>query len=294
MSRLKTFVLVSELGNITKAAEKMYITQSAVSRQLKSLEDDFQIELFIRSKQGVKLTDDGKKCFEIAKNIVKEYDKFMLLIKEIKNTKKSSLKIGYYVLYGRDCIPNAVRSMKLKYPDLSITLELNKLHDLVFALQYKQLDVILTLDISYADTPSIRSETLVPTPLQAIFPNNHPLAKKKRIRFSDLQNEHFIIYNPKNISPAYDFLEDVFKKNSFTPKTIEYIEEFQSIFVLVAAGVGISFSSKIENTNNNYNISYVDVEGMDDMYVQLVWLAENTNPMIPKFIKEVKKFWMVK
>lgn len=124
LRHLRYFVAIAEHGSFTKAAEVLHIEQPPLSQQIKSLETELGVQLFIRSRRGAVLTDFGEQLFEKAQTILRLEHQFHLLAKGLSLGEQGRLRIGMAGAVALlPLIPKAIRAFREQWPDIVITLE---------------------------------------------------------------------------------------------------------------------------------------------------------------------------
>lgn len=147
LSQLQTFVTIVSEGSMTAAADKLYLTQPAVSQQMKNLEDELDVELIVRGSKQIKTTAQGELLYEYAKKILSLAQQTEIAIKSVGSHLKGSLRIGTLNSIGLHLMSPVVNRL-LKYnPDFKIKVEYAKGEDLIKHYQAGDLDVIILPDV---------------------------------------------------------------------------------------------------------------------------------------------------
>lgn len=194
---LDTFIAVADLGSFTKASEKLYISSTAVMKQINSLEKDLDLTLTIRNENGIKLTDSGKLIYEEAKSIIN------LSIKAIKKAKKLEENQTYTITVGTSAICPCTPLMDLWYkvsedhPEFKIKIVPfdDKHTDALTTLQTSNttLDFIVTPCDSKLWLKNLNFLKLRDTKFVLAVPRGHKLAKNNTIKLEELNNEKLMI-----------------------------------------------------------------------------------------------------
>lgn len=290
--QLNYFISVAEHLNFTKAAEHYYISQTAISQQIKSLEQDLGVKLFYRDNRNVRLTPAGKVLYKEAKFLVAKAEEAKLKTIKADSGIEGSLKIGFLGPNEKEFLPNLLRKFKSDYPGIEVTLfqdNMGKLHE---ALNHELLDLAFTTTYGLNLLPDISKKTLLIEPWCAIVSRNHPLANESTIRRSVLANESFICLDREEASSAFDALIQRCIDCGFSPKIVCTCRSMEALLMMVEAEIGIAlFRRSIENYAHN-NLRFIDLEG-DNEYSEyvLIWKSYNSNPAIPLFQKVVEKYF---
>lgn len=172
LKQLRYFLVISECGNISAAAEKLHISQPALSLAVKKLEEELEVSLFKRTKNSIALNDNGKLVQKYAKQILLQTDK---LKSEFLHSKNSLLSFGF-------CDPGpmryAVPLFQKQYPHISVTSQLFP-DDNENILLNQDIDAMISLNET--ESPDIVSEPFLQEELMLSVPARHRLAKQKSV-----------------------------------------------------------------------------------------------------------------
>ena len=133
----RIFVAVADEENITRASEKLNISQPAITKQIKNLENQLSIKLFERKSKGVALTNDGKKIYEKLKSPIEELNKI-----DAQIGKEKVINIGTHNHMGGLILGQAINQYTLKYPNVNLNLVCEKMDELLRKLKNKEIDIV--------------------------------------------------------------------------------------------------------------------------------------------------------
>lgn len=238
LRHLRYFLEITHDLNMTKAAERLHISQPPLSRQIKQLEDELGADLFERSGGKLRLTPAGKFLIKKATIILGAVEETQIAMKRIGKKGHGWLNIGFVpsTIYG--FLPEFLRHYRSVNPKIEISLSELMSQDQVVALKSGIIDIGLGRMI--INDPEIKSEILFEEELMAVVPKNHPLAKKTVIEQKHLEHEPVILY-PMRPRPNYcDHILALFSKQNIKLNVIQTVQELQTTLGLIASGVGIS------------------------------------------------------
>lgn len=145
--QLTTFVTVIAEGSMTAAADKLYLTQPAVSQQIRNLEEDLGVELMVRGVRQIKATPQGEVLYEYAKKIIHLTQQAEIAIKSIGNQMKGKLRIGTLNSIGLQLMSPIVARLMRHNPDLMLKIEYGRGEDLIKAFKKSMYDIIILPDV---------------------------------------------------------------------------------------------------------------------------------------------------
>ncbi|MGZ3769840.1 MAG: LysR family transcriptional regulator [Bdellovibrio sp.] len=145
--QLTTFVTVISEGSMTAAADKLYLTQPAVSQQIRNLEEDLGVELLVRGVRQIKATPQGEVLYEYAKKIINLTQQAEIAIKSIGNQMKGQLRIGTLNSLGLHLMSPIVGRLMRHNPDLMLKIDYDKGEELIKSFKKGHYDVLILPDI---------------------------------------------------------------------------------------------------------------------------------------------------
>lgn len=197
---LKYYVTTIEKGNITKAADDLFISRQALSKAIHRAEKELGVTLLIFENQHIKLTNAGSILYNEAKNIINSYDEMINSIENIKD--KVTLNIGYARMIQYFLTDQQIDSFEKKYPNIKIKHSILPQDPLIKKLNNNELDAIIT-DSNYQND-NYKFQTIIKRASYALVAEDDILANKTSISINDLTNRN-IIFQPTNKNDAHSF-----------------------------------------------------------------------------------------
>ena len=230
------------IGSISKAAEALYISQPAITKSIKKLENDLEITLFNRSPKGATLTENGKVFFEFIKNGVESFMNGEHKLTSLKNLETGTIKIGASTTVTKYFLLPFVEKFHKKYPNIDISITNHLTTTLVSMLKKGSLDILIV------NLPMEKDNDLKIMPcfeLHDCFAANQNYKNqiKKKIPLKELV-ENYPIITQKEPSNTRTFLNQLMQKHEieFHPKfdivSYSLVKDFAKI------GMGISYITK--------------------------------------------------
>lgn len=238
--RLQLFTTVAEEKSFSKAADKLHISQPAVSMQIKTLEEKYGIPLFERSHRSVKLTKAGQILYHHAKKIIYNYAKINQLIEDMYHSAKGTLSIGSGYTFGEYILPHALATFKQKYPQIIPKVTIKNSRRIFKQVVKNEID--LGIIESKLTHPSVHIESFYTDEMVLIVPPQHPLSVQPSVETEDLDEMVWILRETG--SSTREFISDVFDRHDIKPKEIIEFGSSQTIKGAVESGLGISLISK--------------------------------------------------
>ena len=234
--QLEYFLMVREAGSFTRAAERLYVSQPAVTNAIRSLEEELGIQLFDRSQKLATLTAEGRIFASHVEKIMHGITTTVEEIHALKNLTSGVLMLGLTPLGGMRSIVHQLQAYHLAFPDIQIALREEDTTGLQQALLEDKID--LAIFAAPAGNPALSSLELATEELVICCSRRHPLHRRNTLALTDLAGEELILL-PKSCLYRQNIIE-AFEQAESLPRILFEAQSVQTIKGLVAAGCGIS------------------------------------------------------
>ncbi|UVI27765.1 LysR family transcriptional regulator [Paenibacillus spongiae] len=223
-------------NSFTKAADALHITQPTISKMIKNLENELNIELFIRGGKQIKLTDAGKAIHNYAGPILQLFDNLQAEIDDLTYLKKGSIRIGLPPMAGSRFFPGVIKKFQDRYPGITLALVEDGARKVEESVAEGTLDVGVVL--WPADPDIFDSFPLVEDRLKVILHPSHPFASREMIGLGELAEERFILFNTEFALHNRIIKECI--STGFTPRIVYESSQWDFIGEMVAENLGIA------------------------------------------------------
>lgn len=236
--QLATFLHVARLGSFSRAGEKVFRSQSAVSGQIQQLEQEYGDRLFDRSGKIVTLTPAGRILHAYAERLLRLRDESRLAISDKDDVPRGNLLIGANEATCLYVLPEVFAAYCRRYPDVQLSIYRNFSYKIVEKLDNGELDVgIITLPVK---APSLKIRSIFRDPLMVVVSSKNPLAKLKSVTVAEVVQQPLII--PKT-GYTRRVMDKLFRPYRSELKVRMELSSVGMIKAFVAAGVGVSLLS---------------------------------------------------
>lgn len=295
INQLRYFISVAECLNFTKAASRHYISQTAVTQQIQSLEDQLGVSLFDRTTRPISLTPSGHVFLSEAKAICERMETAVNKALAASTGLIGSIKVGYLKGYERSNLSNVLRDFHLKNPNILISCYRHNSDALNAGLLNLDYDIIFTWDsTNIGEEKNLDSSLYEKVPLVVALPSAHPFAHRSFLERKDLEHEAILYMSPSSSGYSYGdnrFL-DLYHQAGYAPDISFRSNDAESILMMVAAEEGISIlpAYTTEKLSNAENIIFIPLIGEDEFVnIICVWKKDNSNDALRKFIQSLDK-----
>ncbi len=228
-------------GSIRKAAESLNIASSAVNRQLLQLEDELQVQLFVRMPRGIRPTAAGEALLGYIRRWKRESVALRHEMLRLRGGERGLIRIAAAESLADQLVPRAIARHQERFPLIEFSLLAGDNHRVKAELLAKEADVICAFDLT--GTPRTATVAHVQTPIGVIVPPGHPLAALDRVTLADCIPHPVVTPNDDWLKQSV--LHDLFDASDVPLKRVATVERIDTLKNLVRAGIGIAFLSRI-------------------------------------------------
>jgi DNA-binding transcriptional LysR family regulator len=239
LKQLEVFVAIAKSGNVSHAARKMYLSQSACSMALATLEGQLEGSIFDRYGKQLFLNEKGKALLPKATTIISQIKELKdIMVANKKENLSGQLNIGASKMIGNYLLPNLISEFTSSYTNLQIKLEISNTETVLTKLLAFHLDIALIEANYYSD--KVNTYLWKKDELVIVASPNHPLSKKRKLIFSDLVNARWLLR--ETTSQTRGKLEDAIGGKI---KPFLELDDIEAIKQATQAGLGISCLSRV-------------------------------------------------
>lgn len=235
---LKYFRLIktiAEEGSIASSSERLFLTQSALSHQLRDLEERLGFKVFYRKRNKWELTAEGSELYKLANELFSAIEEGFSNIKYIKEGSKGTIKLSAECQSFFHAIPAFIQKMAIIYPEIEIDLKLGTTHQTISQVLSDEIDIALLT--SRPSTEALYCTEVYQDEIFAIMHQEHPLSEKPYLDAGDFAQVHLIINSfPLEGVAVY---EHFLRLNKVTPVKISAIPFTEITLSMIAANMGL-------------------------------------------------------
>lgn len=283
LRHLSYFKAVAEELNYRKAAERLFISQPGLSRQIKQLEELLEVKLFIRDQKHVELTAAGNYLKGEVDFILNHLDLTKSQLKLIAAGKVGELRIGFLGSASNRILPELLSRINSKHP--LITTSLEELSN------GAQVEMILRdkLDLGFVRLASVEKDLEMKSVMRDSFslvvPTSHPISKNQFHSVSQFKEESFILFSSDYSNFYYDQIIGICKDAGFTPKIRHKSVHALTIFKLVENDLGIAIVPTSLKEGYELNVRFMEIPNISRFTeLSAIWKPSNRNPALKQVL----------
>ncbi len=286
----KVFYEVVKYKNISKTAESMYISQSAITQSIQKLENILGGKVFYRNKNGVELTEEGKNLYEYIKNSIETMNNAENIFSKYINLEKGKIRIGGGNSLLSSLIFEPLLEFIKEYPDIEVSIGSGITDVLMQKLANGELDIVV-LNLPYKDKKYSNIEII---PLKdssfSFFASKQYLEKNPIKDFKEIENHKLIL--PKSLSAKKKILDDFCNKENIS-LTADYEVSSSSIMKrLVLNDMGIGFTNTENLSDIKDNIKIIQKLDLSELKEGIATLKKNMcNKATLELVKKIKQYY---
>lgn len=281
---LKYLVSIAKHKHFGKAAHECFISQPALSMQLKKLEEELEVKIFERTNKHVMVTSVGQKLVDKAKDILHETDQMIEIAKNFHDPFSGEIRIGAFPTLAPYFLPNIVPQITQKFPQLKLLLLEEKTELLIDQLRNGEIDAAFLATPLPMNKANFEVKKLFCEPFFLAVSNTHPFAKLNTISENDLKNEKLLLLQEGHClrSQALNIcsMMGASESEDFRATSLETLRQ------MVAANVGITLIPELAKKNND-GITYISFKDpTPSRTIAIAWRKTSARQMLLKEIVE--------
>ena len=263
---LSYIVAVADLKNFSRAAEQSAISQPTLSTQIKKVEDYLGVQIFVRERNNVHITELGEEIIQVARRTLDDVRHIREIAAHGKNPYSGKLSLGAFPSVASYALPEYVFMIKQHFSDLKMLVVEEKTESLISLLLSMKLDVaLLALPVTHE---LLEYQPLFEDPFTLAVPANHPLAKLDSVDLNDLHQENLLLLEEGHClrdqslqlcSPSR-FIENDFRASSL-----------ETLRFMVKNGVGVTLMPSVAIQTEDSDIKYIEIKQKPSRTIALVW-----------------------
>lgn len=289
LRHLRYFVTVAEELNFGRAAERLYISQPPLSRQIHQLEAEVGTPLFTRSNRSVELTDAGLAFLKDARSILGDVDSAVQNTRRIGRGEKGWFGVGFVPSAIYDVVPTILRRFREQYPDVELVLRELPGTEHWKALRDKQIHVgFLRLPL---EENGIQHEPIARDTLMIALPSYHRMASCQSLDLKEMAHESFILFPNQPESHFAEYIIQICRDAGFEPNVVQKTGEIQTAVSLVAAGIGVVIVPSSARNLRREGVIYRPIKDpAPTIELTMSYRKDDPSSILPNFIKIAREF----
>lgn len=284
--QLAYFVAIAKYRNFSRAADDFYLSQPAISHQIKMLERELDTELFVRNTKKVTLTESGTLFLEDAKAILESIEHAKQKL-SMAQRQPALLRICYLAAATHFFLSDIVNEFHLRYPHIKIRLIRQDAYLIMESVARQDADIFFSILTDLTKYPFLETEKIQTDSLCLVTRKDHPALRQSSLDFAQLAREPFLVFYPSHARYLNKRIAELCSQLRFHPQVTEQFDLYENLLQAVESGTGISIlpyrSRKYVHTDQ---LAFTLIEeSQDNLDLAMAWERESTNPAVPLFLE---------
>jgi DNA-binding transcriptional LysR family regulator len=234
-AHLESFVEVARRGNVSRAAEALFLTQPAITARLKSLEKDLGVELFVRTGRGMRLSDAGRAFLPYAERAVSTVDEGRQLVANLQEGNVGALVIAAAPAVSTYVLPGILRVFRATHPHVRLGVRTGHTEEVLEMVLRGEAHIGIGRPIRHPDVeliPVLEDEMLL------VVSARHPFATRGKVRMDELAAERLILFD--RTSSYHELTSSLFRQAGVVPASTLELDNVEAAKKMVQQGLGVA------------------------------------------------------
>ncbi len=283
--QIEYFLAVARNLSFTKAAQSLYVTQPAISRQISALEADLGFTLFDRARGKTALTAEGELFYQLFSGFANDLAATVQKAKDLTGAQTGAVSMGHLSGWNLSgFLPRLITRFNAAYPNVSVGIESRGFKNLLSSLRSDKVDVILTLDVTIDRDDDFAIQPLTEIPHILLYHASRQRTDGERMTVADFKDDIFWVVSEEEVPRAPEFVRSYCAPYGFEPK-VRTVPNIESMLSALQNGLGVAIMDVWQRDLTNEDFRYLTLASSH--IVSLAWRKSNPNPAIPLFVNEI-------
>jgi DNA-binding transcriptional LysR family regulator len=292
LRHLRYFVAVADELNFTRAAQKLHLAQPSLTRQIHNLEEEIGVRLLDRGRNQVSLTEEGRRFLVDARRLVALSLESIKAVQRFSRGESGQLNLGYLFKFNFDLLPATLTTFYEACPEIAVNLFDMPPAEQLRALEARKIDlgfVGLRPAAAHKNMAALAWESVAHHNVVVVLPARHPLAKKAKIKLSELKSLFFVTMSEETHPGSRDWLTALCHEAGFAPRILQDVELESGIMTFVAEGLGVTLAREQIKKLPHRGVVFRPLTTAAKAGYWIAWHRENHSKALSQFIEVVKK-----
>lgn len=286
--RINYFLKAAQVLNFSKAAEELFISRQALTKQIALFEEELGVKLFERSTRNIRLTKAGQEAYKRLRRAAIEMDNALDAIRSLGTQEtRPKVRIGFFAEIQKTTMSNIIRFIQQCMPDIELETFILEMFDVRKAMLHGKIDLGITSTIQSEVWDNCGKLVLRNYPPMVIVSSDHPWAKKESITVEDMLHEDFIMLKDEEHLDVEGFFENVpCRKQIWRPNT-------RSIGILLEQNKGFTVAIKYSSYFvDNHMTCFPMPESTELLEVSCMWDRSKPREVVDQIVDQMEKFFV--
>lgn len=234
-AHLESFVETARLGNVSRAAQALFLTQPAITARLKSLESDLGVELFVRTSRGMRLTDAGRSFLPYAERTLATIDEGRQLLTNLRQGTIGALVVAAAPAVSTYVLPRVLHAFRTTHPNVRLGVRTGHTEEVLEMVLRGEAHIGIGRPIRHAD---IELVPLFDDEMLLVVSARHPFATRGKVSMAELAGERLVLFD--RTSSYHDLTSSLFRQAGVVPASTLELDNVEAAKKMVQQGLGVA------------------------------------------------------
>ena len=276
MRQMECFLAVARLGNVSRAAEEMYLTQPTLTARIKALEDDLGDQLFVRTSRGMRLTEAGRELVPYAERCIASVEEARQRLKELRGASGGRLSLGASPGVSTYALPAILERFTVAHPRVAVSVRTGHSEDILEMVLKEEVQLGLAREMEH---PEIESIPLYEDQLVLVVDPQHPFTEKGSAEIAEVGEEQLIMFDRS--SSYYELTQSLFRSAGIRETKAIELDNIEAAKRMVEHRLGVAFLPRtaVVRSVAAGHLSLIEVEDSPEIQRPIVALRRHDVPL---------------
>jgi DNA-binding transcriptional LysR family regulator len=290
LRHLRYFIGVAEEENVSRAALKLHVSQPALSRQIRDLEEELGFPLLERSAKSVRLTEAGRAFLTEARAVLQRAEDAVKAARAIATGGRGELHVGYAPSLTARILPPTLRAFQAEFPNVRVKLHDFSTEEMLAGLREGKLQIAFVVRLTPVLLRGLRFEELARDSICLAVAPKHPLAGRRTVTLAEVAREPLITYRREDYPDAHENLAAMFAAIKSKPRIAEEHDSVSSLIAAVESGAGVAVAPQSLTCTAGPRLKLIPISpAPEPLVVGAAWSKDGLTAAAERFLKCAKE-----
>jgi DNA-binding transcriptional LysR family regulator len=286
LRHLRYFIGVAEEENVSRAALKLHVSQPALSRQIRDLEEELGFLLLERSAKSVRLTDAGRAFLIEARAVLQRAEDAVKAARAIAIGGRGELHVGYAPSLTARILPRTLRAFQSELPNVRVRLHDFSTEEMLAGLREGKLQIAFVVRLTPVLLRGLRFQELARDPIGLAVALKHPLSGRRSVTLAEVARQPLITYSRKDYPDAHENLTAMFAGIKSRPRIVEEHDSVSSLIAAVESGAGVAVAPQSLACTAGPRLKLIPISpAPEPLVIGAAWSKRGLTPPGERFLK---------
>jgi DNA-binding transcriptional LysR family regulator len=290
LRHLRYFVAAAEAENVSRAAGKLHLSQPALSRQIRDLEEELGFALFARSAKSIRLTEGGKAFLSEARAVLQRAEDAVTNARAVAAGGRGELHVGYAPSPTARILPGILRAFQGQWPKVRVKLHDLSTEEMLSGVREGELAMALMVRPTGGLLRGLRFEELTRDQLCLAVPNGHRFARLRSVAVSQVEREPLLVFNRKDYPDYHEHLQAVFAPTGVRLKIAGEHDSATSLVAAIESGGGVALVPRNLGCSTGRRLKLIALSPEPEpLLIGAVWSKSSLTPAAGSLLQAARE-----